>query len=80
MTHPDRPPPRRIRGLFCGSGRSSEFRDGHRMALKAAITWLHAEAASMNDPKARDILNSAAFNLGAIVRQGKDNGQGDEPE
>ncbi len=28
------------------------------------ITWLHKEAQRMNDPKARDILNSAAFSIG----------------
>lgn len=32
--------------------------------VKAAIQWLHEEAARMNDPHARAILNSAAFHLG----------------
>lgn len=33
--------------------------------VRACITWLHRRAASMNDPHARAILNSAAFALGA---------------
>lgn len=32
--------------------------------VRASITWLHQRAASMNDPHARAILNSAGFDLG----------------
>lgn len=32
--------------------------------IRACIAWLHAQAASMNDPKAKAVLNSAAFSLG----------------
>ena len=31
------------------------------------ITWLHEEAARMNDPHARRLLNSAAFALGVRI-------------
>ncbi len=37
---------------------------GHRDGVRAAITWLHARAREMNDPNAKTILNTAAFNLG----------------
>lgn len=36
------------------------FRNG----IRAAITWLHERAKTMNDPKAKTILNTAAFHLG----------------
>lgn len=32
--------------------------------IRYAITWLHKRANEMNDPKAKQILDSAAFNLG----------------
>lgn len=35
-----------------------------RKALREACTWLLARAREMNDPQARDILNSAAFSFG----------------
>lgn len=44
--------------------RASQYRDGARWTLRRCIAWLHAVAASMNDPKARDLLNSAAFGMG----------------
>ncbi len=44
--------------------RSRAYRDGARWALRRCIAWLHAEAASMNDPKARSVLYSAAFGMG----------------
>jgi hypothetical protein len=44
--------------------RGPEFKDGARHALRRCIAWLHARAASMNDPRARDVLNSAAFGMG----------------
>jgi hypothetical protein len=49
--------------------RSPQFTDGRRNGIKACIEWLHAEAARMNDPKARDVLNSAAFSLGVEMKQ-----------
>lgn len=36
------------------------FTDGYRWA----IAWLHARALEMNDPHARTIINTAAFNMG----------------
>lgn len=42
-----------------------QHRERFKAGVRAAITWLHKHAASMNDPKARDVLNSAAFSLGA---------------
>ena len=36
-----------------------------RKALREAQTWLLARAAEMNDPHARQVLNSAAFSWGA---------------
>ena len=39
---------------------SADFTNG----VRAAITWLHEEAKKMNEPKARQILNDAAFHLG----------------
>lgn len=57
-----------IRGLKCGASRSTDFQAGHRLALRSAVAWLHAEAARMNDPKARDVLNAAADGLGAEAR------------
>lgn len=43
--------------------------DGHDKAsfyqgIRAAISWLHAEARGMNDPHAKLVLNNAAFHLG----------------
>jgi len=35
------------------------------------VAWLHAEAESMNDPKARAVLNSAAHGLGVAARRSK---------
>lgn len=32
--------------------------------VRRAITWLHEEAKTMNDPHAVQILNNAAFHLG----------------
>ncbi|MEF2073538.1 hypothetical protein [Consotaella aegiceratis] len=45
-------------------GRSSQFVEGYRCAMKRAITWLHRRAEAMGDPHARDVLHSAATNLG----------------
>lgn len=35
-----------------------------RNTVKKCIAWLHAEAARMNDPHARSVLNNAAFHMG----------------
>jgi hypothetical protein len=32
--------------------------------IRFAITWLHKRANEMNDPKAKQVLDSAAFSLG----------------
>jgi hypothetical protein len=32
--------------------------------IRFAITWLHKRANEMNDPKAKQILDAAAFSLG----------------
>ncbi len=56
------------RGLACGRGRSEEFRAGHRRAIRAAVSWLHAEALQMNDSRARQFFDSAAFGLGLAAR------------
>lgn len=41
-----------------------EYLRGHRDATRAAVTWLHRRAQSMNDPHAKAILDSAANDLG----------------
>lgn len=48
--------------------RSEQHIQGKRAGLKWAITWLHQRALTMNDPHARGILNSAAFDLGIEIR------------
>lgn len=63
---------KRVRGLQCGESRSADFRAGHRLALRAAITWLHEEAKQMNDPHAKRLLDSAAFGLGSAARNARD--------
>lgn len=39
---------------------SADFERG----VRACIAWLHERAREMNDPHAKAVLNSAAFNLG----------------
>lgn len=41
-----------------------------RKALREAQTWLLARARDMNDPHARQVLNSAAFSWGAQKLRG----------
>jgi hypothetical protein len=53
------------------SGRSSQYMQGRREALKWAITFLHAKAEEMNDPKAWRLLNLAASDIGNEVRGGQ---------
>ncbi|WP_287013692.1 translation initiation factor IF-1 [Actibacterium sp.] len=49
-----------------------EYERGYRDASRAAIAWLHDRAREMNDPKARDILNSAGFSYGQVLRDRKE--------
>ncbi|RTL72371.1 MAG: hypothetical protein EKK41_05110 [Hyphomicrobiales bacterium] len=42
----------------------------HRAGVRWAIAWLHKRALDMNDPHARDILNSAAYHLGIDLSTG----------
>lgn len=49
---------------------SPERRLGKRDGLRYAITWLHRRAETMNDPRAKAVLNSAAFDLGIEIREG----------
>lgn len=37
--------------------------------VRLAITWLHRRAEQMNDPHARAVLNSAAFQLGVDLKE-----------
>ena len=46
--------------------RANGFRDG----MRYAVTWLHDRAKEMNDPWAKAVLNTAAFNLGVEGKQG----------
>lgn len=48
--------------------RSPQYEQGRRNAVKACVEWLHAEADSMNDPKARAILNTAALGIGVAFK------------
>jgi hypothetical protein len=43
--------------------RSQQYMDGQRTALKWVVTWLHRRADSMNDQRARQIMNAAAFDF-----------------
>jgi hypothetical protein len=45
----------------------SEYQRGYQDAAREMITWLHEEAASMNDPHARRLLDGAAFGLGVKI-------------
>jgi hypothetical protein len=45
----------------------SEYQRGYQDAARKMITWLHEEAASMNDPHARRLLDDAAFAIGVRV-------------
>lgn len=44
--------------------RSDDYRRGYREAITRAVTWLHAKADEMNDPKAKALYNTAAFQMG----------------
>lgn len=49
---------------------SEDRKLGKRDGLRYTITWLHRRAEGMNDPHAKAILNSAAFDLGNEIREG----------
>ena len=51
------------------SGRSAQFLDGRRHAIKWAIQYLHDRAKGMNDPNAKAVLNSAAFHVGTDAKR-----------
>jgi hypothetical protein len=48
--------------------RAPQYMHGRREAIKWAVTWLHQRALEMNDPHAKAILNSAAFNMGSDAK------------
>jgi hypothetical protein len=54
------------------SGRVSQGHDpaSFNLGVRACIAWLHREADLMNDPHARQILNSAAHGLGCDKASG----------
>lgn len=54
---------------FAVPRRSADFRAGHRRAVRACVAWLHRQAADMNDPRAKAILDAAAFQLGTTAAQ-----------
>ena len=47
----------------------TEYQRGYQDAARQLITWLHEEAAQMNDPHAKGLLNGAAFMLGVRVNR-----------
>ena len=49
-------------------GASAQYSQGYRCAMKRAVAWLHHRADEMNDPHAKAILDSAAFNLGVAAQ------------
>lgn len=48
--------------------RIPEYTRGQRDGIRWAITWLHSRAREMNDPHAKGVLNSAAFNMGVAAK------------
>ena len=42
-----------------------DYDRGWQDGIRWAVTWLHNQAAVMNDPHARSLYNGAAFNLGS---------------
>lgn len=49
----------------------SDRQIGKRLGVRDAITCLHDRAKEMNDPQAKAVLDSAAFNLGVDQSQGR---------
>ncbi|WP_022697948.1 hypothetical protein [Euryhalocaulis caribicus] len=56
--------------------RVSEYDRGVVDGLRRAVSRLHEEAGEMNDPKARDILNTAALSIATLIRDAKAARQG----
>ena len=50
------------------SDRDHRWIDGRRNGIKWAVRFLHERAQEMGDPKAADILNAAAFNMGVEAK------------
>lgn len=48
--------------------KSEQYLQGRRAGIQWAITFLHKEAAGMNDPHARQILDGAAFRMGVEAK------------
>lgn len=48
---------------------NEDRRFGQRAGIRWAIAWLHKRALEMNDPHAKAILNSAAFNMSGDAKQ-----------
>ncbi len=49
--------------------RDERFMQGYRYAIKAAVTYVHAEADRMNHPPAKAALNVVATGLGFHLRK-----------
>ena len=43
--------------------------DRELAGIRWAVTWLHKRAAEMNDPWAKALLNTAAFNMGCDAKR-----------
>lgn len=43
---------------------NDDRRFGQRAGIRWAIAWLHKRAGEMNDPHAKAVLNTAAFQMG----------------
>lgn len=50
--------------------RCDQYKQGRRNGIKACVEWLHARADEMNDPHARNVLNSAAYDMGRAFKDG----------
>jgi len=48
---------------------SEDFKRGQAAGKRWAVTWLHDRAKEMNDPHARQVLNSAGFNMGVAAKK-----------
>jgi len=53
-----------------GRGHSREWQDGRRNGIKLVVSWLRDEAARMNDPHAKTVLNNASFHFGTFAKRG----------
>lgn len=50
-------------------GRSDQYLSGYRAASKRATSLVHEQAALMNDPHAKQLLNVMAFELGLLLKR-----------